>query len=73
MGVDLSRPASEAHGPGRPPAPVGQCRVCQSPCRDLNRWVSMPRALIFDSSVCRGRPNLAAADAFNFSLLEDPQ
>jgi hypothetical protein len=43
------------------PVPYGRCQGRQSACRVLKRWRGMSRALIFDSSVCRGRPSLAAA------------
>jgi len=38
-------------------------RARQSLYYDLNLCTSIPRALIFDASVCRGRPSLAAAPA----------
>src|SRR5882724_11945975 len=63
VGVDVSRHARRVHGASDLPAPCGRCRGRQSPGRVLKRWRGMPRALICDASVCRGRPSLAAAPA----------
>jgi hypothetical protein len=43
--------------------------VLQSACLVLNRNVSIPRRLIFDSRVYRGIPSFAAAPAVGCSLL----
>jgi hypothetical protein len=63
VGADVSRHARRGHGASDLTAPCGLCRGWQSPGHVLKRWRGMPRALIFDSSVCRGRPSLAAAPA----------